>query len=991
MSDSIPRVFISYSHDSPSHSARVLAFAQTLRSHGVDVELDQFHTEDIIDWPRWCNEQISRERSDFVLCICTAEYERRIAGNVPPEKGKGVYWEGSLLDDDIYDAKGNRRLIPVLFDDEPDSAIPRFLRGWTFCRLREFALTDPGYEQVIRILTGQARIVKNRLGSIPVLPPVPPPDLSPGHLPPHALPKIELSKLPQTSREFLGREAELKLLDDAWSETGRTHVVVLVAAGGVGKTSLVKRWLDRLKADGWRGAQRVYGWSFFSQGTSEDHQASDDPFLTDALRRFAVEYDPKLSSWDKGRLLAGAVARSRTLLVLDGLEPLQHPPGPLGGELRAPGVQSLLRQLVAAGHPGLGVVTTRETIKDLEEHERTRDHPAGAVLKHGLDNLSEADGARLLHRLGVRRAGAADISENDVELRQASREVHGHALTLTLLGRYLAHSADDGVGDIRQRDRVKLHEADTEALGGHAFKVMEAYEKWFASSGEKGARELATVRLLGFFDRPADAACLAALRAEPAIVGLTEPLVGLSAGQWNITLKRLEECGLIEPRQGRSVTDTHPLVREYFAKRLREQHPEAWQEGHRRLYEHLKASVPHWPEGAEGLQPLYQAVAHGCLAGMHQQACEEVYRDCILRGTTEFYSTKKLGLFGSDLGAVVCFFEKPWSRPAPALSEAAQAWLINQAAFRLRALGRLSEALEPMRAYVDAEARNERWENAAVGASNLSELELTLGDVPGAVREGAQSVNYVDRSEDAFQRMVNRTTHANALHRAGQRAEVLALFREAESMQAEHQPNYPLLYSLRGFGYCDLLLAEAERAAWRVMLTPSPLTGEGGGEEVTVCRDVEQRAVQTLAWAQQHLGPLDIALDHLTLGRAALYRAILEHSSLDMCRSSLDQAVDGLRASGDQIWITAGLISRAWLRFVEGDADGARADLDAAWQIAERGAMKLHLADIHLHRARLFRDRAELAKARQLIEQCGYGRRKEELEDVERALGGQRS
>jgi hypothetical protein len=343
-------------------------------------------------------------------------------------------------------------------------------------------------------------------------------------------PKIELSKLPQTSGTFLGREAELKLLDDAWSETGRTHVVVLVAAGGVGKTSLVKRWLDRLKAEGWCGARRVYGWSFYSQGTSEDRQASDDPFLTDALRWFAVEYDPNLSSWDKGRLLAEAIARERTLLVLDGLEPLQHPPGPLGGQLRAPGVQSLLRQLAAAGHPGLGVVTTREAIKDLEERERTRDHPAGAVLRHSLDNPSEADGARLLHRLGVRRAGAADISEDDAELHQTSREVHGHALTLTLLGRYLALSADDSVGDIRQRDRLKLHEADTEALGGHAFKVMETYEKWFASSGEKGARELTAVRLLGFFDRPVNAACLAALRAEPAIVGLTESLVGLSAG-----------------------------------------------------------------------------------------------------------------------------------------------------------------------------------------------------------------------------------------------------------------------------------------------------------------------------------------------------------------------------------------------------------------------------------------------------------------------------
>jgi len=47
--------------------------------------------------------------------------------------------------------------------------------------------------------------------------------------------------------------------------------------------------------------------------------------------------------------------------------------------------------------------------------------------------------------------------------------------------------------------------------------------------------------------------------------------------------------------------------------------------------------------------------------------------------------------------------------------------------------------------------------------------------------------------------------------------------------------------------------------------------------------------------------------------------------------------------------------------------------------------MRLYIADIHLHCVRLFRDKEELKKARALIEQCGYWRRKEELEDAEEA------
>ena len=94
--------------------------------------------------------------------------------------------------------------------------------------------------------------------------------------------------------------------------------------------------------------------------------------------------------------------------------------------------------------------------------------------------------------------------------------------------------------------------------------------------------------------------------------------------------------------------------------------------------------------------------------------------------------------------------------------------------------------------------------------------------------DAEQSVTYADRSGDAFQRMALRTTHADALHQAGRRAEAEARFREAEEMQAESQPDYPLLYSLQGFRYCDLLLTEAERAAWQVTCSGGPRPPEDG-------------------------------------------------------------------------------------------------------------------------------------------------------------------
>jgi hypothetical protein len=69
-----------------------------------------------------------------------------------------------------------------------------------------------------------------------------------------------------------------------------------------------------------------------------------------------------------------------------------------------------------------------------------------------------------------------------------------------------------------------------------------------------------------------------------------------------------------------------------------------------------------------------------------------------------------------------------------------------------------------------------------------------------------------------------------------------------------------------------------------------------------------------------------------------------------------------------------------------GDAAGCREDLDEAWEIADRGSMKLHLADVHLCRARFFRDREALETAAALIADTGYHRRDEELAAARRLL-----
>jgi hypothetical protein len=144
-------------------------------------------------------------------------------------------------------------------------------------------------------------------------------------------PHVDLTRLPAGAEHFLGRGPELAQLDAAWADGAGTAVVECIAPAGTGKTALVKRWLDGLRADDWRGAGQVFGWSFFSQDSGEHREVSEDLFLARAIERFGIDIDPA----DKGCALADHLCRRSeagpTLLVLDGLEPLQVPPGAPSG------------------------------------------------------------------------------------------------------------------------------------------------------------------------------------------------------------------------------------------------------------------------------------------------------------------------------------------------------------------------------------------------------------------------------------------------------------------------------------------------------------------------------------------------------------------------------------------------------------------------------------------------------------------------------------
>ena len=363
------------------------------------------------------------------------------------------------------------------------------------------------------------------------------------------------------------------------------------------------------------------------------------------------------------------------------------------------------------------------------------------------------------------------------------------------------------------------------------------------------------------------------------------------------------------------------------------------------------------------MAPLFQAMHHGCQAGRHQEALQEVSRARIDRGQ-EFYATRNLGAFGADLAALAGLFDPPWDKPVATLTKTAQAFILNQAAFRLRALGRLREAVAPMRAGLERYVSQENWKGAAQSrqqclpaASDARRCRRGAGNGPG-VRRACRPKRR--RLSSASQ----RTALADALHQAGEAARAQVLFEEAEALQTESQPDYPWLYSFGGYCCCDLLLALGRAA------------------------EVRERAAQLLQWAGGRL-----AARHRP-GSPLPGPGGVGPGRSGEARTQLDQAVDGLRKAGTMDHLPRGLLARAALFRETSDFPAARRDLQEVMRIARRGEMRLFQCDAHLEFARLAlaegnreKAREHVAEARRLVDETGYGRRRPEVEALEAEVG----
>ena len=155
-----PKVFISYSHDSPGHKRWVAEFAAKLRHNGIDAILDQ--------WDLGLGDDVTRfmERgivdSDRVLVICTDKYVNKANA----DEG-GVGYERMIVNSELVKNLGTDKFIPIIREASGKEKTPTYLGTRVYADFRIDSQFDAECEKLIREIHEMPIINKPSLGKNP--------------------------------------------------------------------------------------------------------------------------------------------------------------------------------------------------------------------------------------------------------------------------------------------------------------------------------------------------------------------------------------------------------------------------------------------------------------------------------------------------------------------------------------------------------------------------------------------------------------------------------------------------------------------------------------------------------------------------------------------------------------------------------------------------------------------------------------------------------
>ena len=137
-----PKVFISYSHDSPEHKQWVSELAVKLRHNGIDTTLDQWELRLGDDITRFMERGIVD--ADRILIVCTDNYVSKA------NTGEGgVGYERMIITKEIVENQGNNKFIPIIRQTLWEDKTPEFLKEQVYIDFTDDNQFDEKFDELL--------------------------------------------------------------------------------------------------------------------------------------------------------------------------------------------------------------------------------------------------------------------------------------------------------------------------------------------------------------------------------------------------------------------------------------------------------------------------------------------------------------------------------------------------------------------------------------------------------------------------------------------------------------------------------------------------------------------------------------------------------------------------------------------------------------------------------------------------------------------------
>ncbi|WP_204273572.1 toll/interleukin-1 receptor domain-containing protein [Draconibacterium mangrovi] len=155
----IPRVFLSYSHDSMEHKKWILDLATKLRTNGIDAIIDQWELKAGDDIPSFMENNL--QSSDYILMICTEKYVEKA------NSGKGgVGYEKMIITSNLLQNINENKIIPII-RQKGTYKVPTFLKTKLYLNFSISSEFEFNYDELIRTIHQSPLFEKPEIGNNP--------------------------------------------------------------------------------------------------------------------------------------------------------------------------------------------------------------------------------------------------------------------------------------------------------------------------------------------------------------------------------------------------------------------------------------------------------------------------------------------------------------------------------------------------------------------------------------------------------------------------------------------------------------------------------------------------------------------------------------------------------------------------------------------------------------------------------------------------------